>query len=202
MTLRSARLPVRLGAILACAALVAGCGGASQTDAPTSTDQLQLAVRTDPQPLRSGQPGAFVLEVTNEGDRELSMSFDTTQRGDVALETNGVEVYRWAARRVFAHHEVQLTVDGGDTVGFRLDELRLPIGPGDYELVATLSGQPKLQVIREPLTVAGATPSSAASEPSVPSATATPSGASAAPSAPPSPGAPTIGASEPSAGLP
>jgi hypothetical protein len=171
MTLRSTRLSARLGAILACAALVAGCAGASQADAPTSTDELQLAVRTDPQPLRSGQPGAFLLEVTNEADRELSMSFDTTQRGDVALETNGVEVYRWAARRVFAHDETQVTVGAGETVTFRLDELRLPVGPGDYEHVATLSGQPKLQVIREPLTVAGSSASSETSltEQSVPS---------------------------------
>lgn len=197
MTLRSTCLSARLGAILACAALLAGCGGASQTDAPTSTDALQLAVRADPQPLRSGQPGAFLLEVTNEADRELSMSFDTTQRGDVALETNGVEVYRWAARRVFAHVETRVTVGAGDTVTFRLDELRLPVGPGDYELVATLSGQPKLQVIREPLTVAGSTASSEtppASEPSVPSATAVPGGASEGPSATPAAGGPSTGA--------
>lgn len=185
MTLRSTRLSARLGAILASAALVAGCAGASQADAPTSTDQLRLAVRTDPQPLRSGQPGAFLLEVTNEADRALSMSFDTTQRGDVALETNGVEVYRWAARRVFAHDETQVTVGAGETVTFRLDELRLPVAPGDYEYVATLSGQPKLQVIREPLTVAGSSASSETSltEQTVPSEAPTTSPTDAASSA-------------------
>lgn len=177
MTPRSTRLWPCLGAILACAALLAGCGR-SQADAPTSTDDLQLAVGTEPVPLRSGRPGAFLLEVTNVGDRELSMSFDTTQRGDVALETNGVEVYRWAARRVFAHQEARVTVGVGDTVTFNLDEHRLPVGPGDYELLATLSGQPKLQVIREPLTVEGSPEAAETATPPWPA----PPGPSAAPS--------------------
>jgi hypothetical protein len=182
MILRSTRVGAAVATLAVGAALVAGCTTAGQAEAPTSTDAAQLTVRTDPQPLRSGQPGAFVLEVTNDGDRDVAMSFDTTQRGDVALETNGVEVYRWAARRVFAHDEAEVVIGAGDTVTYRLDELRLPVGPGEYEVLATMAGRPQLQVVRAPLTVAGSDPSASQSAAPVPpsaAATMSPGGPSA-----------------------
>lgn len=168
MILRSMRVRAAVAALVVGGALAAGCSAPSGADVPSSTDALRLAVTTDPQPLRSGQPGAFVLEVTNSGDRAVVMSFDTTQRGDVALETNGVEVYRWAARRVFAHDEARVVVDAGDTAVYRLDELRLPVAPGEYEVLATMDGRPQLQVVRAPLTVEGA--AAGASETAAPTA--------------------------------
>lgn len=147
------RVRSRIISMIVVATVAAACGGGSASDALASTDQLQLAVRTDPQPLRSGQPGSFVLEVTSVADQPLDVRFDTSQRGDVALETENVEVYRWAAQRVFAQETHQVTLDPGARVEFRLDEFRLPVGPGAYEMLATLSGQPELQVVRVPVTV-------------------------------------------------
>lgn len=171
-------------ALIALVLLAPACGGAPAT-ASTSTDQLTLTVRTAPTPLVSGQPATFDLEVANTGDGPVTIAFDTTERGDVALETQGVEVYRWSRQRAFAQEPVEITVGAGRRVSFPLEEAPLPVGPGDYELLAILTGSPKLQVVRTSLTIVAGPGATGASPAPAPAADET--SAPSEPSAPPTP---------------
>lgn len=146
---------MRAAVLIIVIALAAACGDASPRLAETSTDRLELEVVPAPDPLVSGQEATFELHVTNTSDRRALLTFDTTQRGDVALSTGDVEVYRWAARRVFAQEPHEVAFAPGQTVRFPLEEEPLPVAPGDYELMATVTGVPKLRTIRTALSVVG-----------------------------------------------
>jgi hypothetical protein len=139
--------------VIALALVAAACGDASSPRAETSTDRLEVEVVPTPDPLVSGQAATFELHVTNISDRRALLTFDTTQRGDVALSTGAVEVYRWAARRAFAHERREVTFASGQTVRFPLEEEPLAVAPGDYELMATVTGVPKLRTIRTSVSV-------------------------------------------------
>ncbi|HEX6257672.1 MAG TPA: BsuPI-related putative proteinase inhibitor [Euzebyales bacterium] len=156
----------RLVAVALIALAVAACGDASPPLAETSTDRLRLELRVDPDPLVSGAPATFELLVTNVSDERALLEFDTTQRGDVLFATNEVDVYRWAERRAFAQQTERVPLAPGQTVLFELDEAPLPVGPGQYEVLASVTGLPKLQTVRASLSVTGdeATPSGPASE--------------------------------------
>lgn len=130
------------------------CGGASTETVETSTDRLRLDVVSQPGDLVSGDEATFVLRVTNVSDAPATIEFDTTQRGDVHLSTvNGVEVYQWADDRVFAHEREDVSLAPGGRVSFPLDEAPLPVAPGDYEVLAVVTGMPKLQVARTTVSV-------------------------------------------------
>lgn len=132
----------------------AACGGASTETVETSTDRLRLDVVSQPGDLVSGDEATFVLRVTNVSDVSATIGFDTTQRGDVHLSTvNGVEVYRWADDRVFAHEREDVSLAPGERVSFALKEAPLPVAPGDYEVLAVVTGMPKLQVARSTVSV-------------------------------------------------
>ena len=135
--------------------LASACGDASPPLAETSTDRLELEVALTPDPLVGGREATFELHVTNTSDRRALLTFDTTQRGDVVLSTGDVEVYRWAARRVFAQEPHEVAFAPGQTVRFPLEEEPLPVAPGDYELMATVTGVPKLRTIRTAASVVG-----------------------------------------------
>lgn len=156
--------------IVALALVAAACADAPPPLAETSTDRLELEVVPVPAPLVSGEAATFELHVTNTSDQRALLTFDTTQRGDVALATEDVEVYRWAARRVFAQERQEVAFAPGQTVRFPLDEEPLPIAPGEYELMATITGVPKLRTIRRSVSVVG----SAADETSSPQPTDVP----------------------------
>jgi hypothetical protein len=130
-----------------------GCT-ASTDVVETSTDRLRLDVVFEPGDLVSGESATFGLQVTNTSDAPATIEFDTTQRGDVRLSTaNGVEVYHWAGRRIFAHEHTEIPVAPGERVSFALQEAPLPVAPGDYEVLATVTGMPKLQVARSTVSV-------------------------------------------------
>jgi hypothetical protein len=137
--------------------IVGAVGCTASTDVvETSTDRLRLEVGFEPGDLVSGESAAFDLQVTNTSDAPATIEFDTTQRGDVRLSTpNGVEVYHWADRRVFAHEHTKIPVAPGERVSFALQEAPLPVAPGDYEVLATVTGMPKLQVARSTVSVVG-----------------------------------------------
>lgn len=145
----------RIAVLVAVLAVVcAGCGEGPSATAATSTDRLRLDVVPQPDPLISGRPATFELAVTNVSDRPAVLRFDTTQRGDVRLSVpEGVEVYHWGERRVFAQEPVEVTVAPGRRATFGLDEAELPVAPGAYEVLATLVGIPKLQVAHATVTV-------------------------------------------------
>lgn len=138
---------------IALAVVMAACGDSSPPLAETSTDRLRLDVVTDPDPLVTGQPATFDLVVTNDSQQPALLTFDTTQRGDLGVSTGDVEVYRWAERRAFAQEPYRVEFEPGQTATFALDVEPLPLAPGEYEMLATVTGLPKLRTVRTAVTV-------------------------------------------------
>jgi hypothetical protein len=109
---------------------------------------LSLDVSFSPEPLRTGRPVTWSLEVTNAAEGPVTLNFPSGQQGDVALLRGGTEAYRWSADRLFAQAVVKERLMAGEEKVFRLEEDSLAVEPGDYDLVATLASQPAPASVR------------------------------------------------------
>jgi hypothetical protein len=118
-----------------------GDGGASAGQAGKGNGGLSLAVTFD-EPLRSGQPVTWRLEVENGGTDEATLNFRSGKDGDVSLLQGGREAYRWSATRFFSQAMRQVRFGPGERKVYTLEEPTLPAAAGDYELVAELASEP------------------------------------------------------------
>ena len=105
------------------------------------------------EPLRSGAPVTWTLEVRNGGPGPAALTFSSAQRGDVVLSRGGEERYRWSRGRAFAQVLGTLDLAPGQSQAFDLSEDRLGAEPGTYELVAELASDPAPAEVRRPVTV-------------------------------------------------
>lgn len=138
-----------LGAVLA-GLLLVGCASEFATG-----DERVLELDASARPSRpvSGEPVRWTLELTNPGDEPVVVAFPTTRRGDVRLSEAGVDVYHWAEPRSFSVVRGVVVILAGETVSFPLDEDRLQVPPGDYEMLASVRGIQVNRVVRESVTV-------------------------------------------------
>jgi hypothetical protein len=114
---------------------------------------LSLDVSFSPEPLRTGQPVTWSLEVTNGAKAPVTLTFPSGQQGDVVLLRSGTEAYRWSSSKFFAQSVVKETIGAGDHKVFPLEEKGLSVEPGDYDLVATLASQPAPAPVRRHVSV-------------------------------------------------
>jgi hypothetical protein len=132
-------------ALLVLLAALPGCGdddGASaQQAAPQQNGGLSLSVSFR-EPLRSGQPATWTLEVQNGGSGETTLMFRSGKDGDVMLLRDGREAYRWSATRFFSQAMREVRIGPGDHKTYTLEEKTLSADAGDYELVAELDSEP------------------------------------------------------------
>lgn len=138
-----------LGAVFA-ALTLAGCASESATGGERL---LELDASARPSRPVSGEPVRWVLELTNPGDEPVAVAFPTTQRGDVRLSEAGVDVYHWAEPRAFSVVQDVEVVLAGETVSFDLDDDRLAVPPGEYEMLASVRATEVNRVVRETVTV-------------------------------------------------
>lgn len=116
--------------------------------------QIGLAVRLDVRPVivEAGRPVRWVLTVTNHGPHTRSLTFPTTQPGDVVLETDAVEWYRWGDHWLFLPGKGETELAVRATWQCVLDDtLRVP--PGQYRLHATVTADPRPPVVRKEVRV-------------------------------------------------
>lgn len=73
----------------------------------------------------------FVFTVENTGDQAESMQFMDGQTFDVAVETDGEEVWRWSTGMMFAQMLQTEDLDPGETM--REEVVWEEAAPGDYE---------------------------------------------------------------------
>ena len=140
--------------VLALIAALAGCGGddeGSERQAGQSKG-LTLAVSFD-EPLRSGGPVTWTLQVENGGPDPLTLTFRSGKEGDVALVRGGQEAYRWSGTRYFTQAMRQVLLQPGERKTFTLEEKTLPAEAGDYELVAELDSEPAPPPVRRPVEI-------------------------------------------------
>jgi hypothetical protein len=135
---------VRRLAILVILTTLAGCGsdgGESEGQEGQQKAGLSLSVSFS-EPLRTGEPVTWTLEVENGGPAEAMLTFRSGKDGDVALLQGGREVYRWSGTRFFTQAMRQVRVAPGKTKAFTLEEKTFSAAAGDYELVAELDSEP------------------------------------------------------------
>ena len=133
---------------------LAGCGddgGGSERQAGTQKG-LALSVSFD-EPLRSGRPVTWTLEVENGGPDAVTLVFRSGKDGDVALVQGGREAYRWSGTRYFTQAVRNELLEPGEKKTFTLEEKALPAEAGDYELVAELDSEPAPPPARRPVKV-------------------------------------------------
>ena len=123
---------------------LAGCGsdsGGSGTQAGQQQPGLSLSVDFD-EPLRSGGPVTWKVEVRNGGPDEVTLVFRSGKDGDVALVQGGKEAYRWSGTKYFTQAVREERLAAGERKTFTLEEKALSAAPGDYELLTELDSEP------------------------------------------------------------
>lgn len=115
-------------------------------------DQGSVEATAAPDPPVAGESVVWSFAVTNTSAEPLTLTFPSGQRADIVLSDEGEEVYRWSEGRVFTQAIEDVTVDAGETVTFDL-ESTLDIGPGTYELTATLTSDPAPAPMRRTIDV-------------------------------------------------
>ena len=131
-------------AVLVLLTTLAGCGsdsGGSGTQAGKQQPGLSLSVEFD-EPLRSGGPVTWKVEVRNGGPDEVTLVFRSGKDGDVALVQGGKEAYRWSGTKYFTQAVREERLAAGERKTFTLEEKALSAAPGDYELLAELDSEP------------------------------------------------------------
>lgn len=142
--------------VLAAPAGLAGCdrGEHPRAGGVVSDNQSGLSLSVSfAEPLRTGRPVTWTLEVQNRSKDAVTLNFRSGKDGDLALQQNGREVYRWSANRLFSQALRQVPLPAGARQTFRLEEKALPAPAGDYELVAALASDPSPGELRRPVTV-------------------------------------------------
>ena len=113
-----------------------------------------LAVRFEmvPSVLHAGEEIRWVFTVENQEERPRMLTFSSTQQGEVVLEADGVERYRWSNGKAFAQMIVEKELPVGGELVFALDDV-LTLEPGTYSLLATVTSRPAPPPVREEISV-------------------------------------------------
>jgi intracellular proteinase inhibitor BsuPI len=129
-----------MAVLLALAACATGDGGKRESQEGRTT--LELEAHYSPDPLRSGEPATWLLVVTNRSSQAATITFSSGQNGNVVLEQGGREVYRWSSGKFFTQAVRPISIAPGASETFRLEEERLGLPPGRYQMVASLNADP------------------------------------------------------------
>ena len=113
-----------------------------------------LVVRLDVTPLRprSEDPVLWAFSVANRGHVARTLMFPSGQQGEVVLESDGVERYRWSRDKAFVLMIGERVLDAGETWSFSLEDI-LEVEPGLYSIVASVTASPSPPVVRSELSV-------------------------------------------------
>ena len=111
-----------------------------------------LAVRFT-EPLVAGAPVTWTLSVKSEADEPVTLVFPSGQDGDLVLERDGAEVYRWSDGTFFTQAIRCRDLPAGATLTFELRSDSFDVEPGDYTLRATLAASPAPPPLEQPVTV-------------------------------------------------
>lgn len=154
---------MRVAAATALLLLAGACseGGSREAKVPVfltecpagSAGKLVLDLETTTPPRTQGDV-TWQLIVTNADADEATLVFSSAKLGDVALERDGDEVYRWSRERSFTQAVQCFKLDPGERARLDLEHDQLEIDPGEYRLTATLNTGDDAPSMRRTITVA------------------------------------------------
>ena len=113
-----------------------GPSSSDTSQAPTSSEPLQLTADV-PGEVPAG-PHTWRLELTNNGDDPITLTFPSAQLAEATLERNGEEAHRWSEGRFFTQQIVDVTLEPGASRTIELEDDLSAVAPGDYELTLEL----------------------------------------------------------------
>lgn len=143
--------PIASGLAFLVLAAAAACGGGGGSG-PGVGVSLELR---HTEPLQAGAPVRWTLVLRNDTPRPLDLEFPSGKDGDVVLRQGGRERYRWSADRMFTTAVRTLSAGPNETLTFALESPGLTVGPGEYQLVATLASSEKVPPLERTVTVVG-----------------------------------------------
>jgi Intracellular proteinase inhibitor len=116
---------------------------------------LRLTVASTPDELRAGEHVQWTFTVSNIGAEPCRLTFTSGQQGDVVLEADGAERYRWSSDKYFTAAITEREVPALSDLTFELDDV-LSVEPGTYALRASVKCQPAPPPVRREIVVAPA----------------------------------------------
>lgn len=134
-------LVLTAGSALACSSGEGVTPRPAESSPPAGRPGLSLQVEWSPERIRQGQEMVWRLVVTNGGTEGRDLEFGSGQSGDVVLIRQGREVQRWSRDRVFTQEVRNEPLGAGESRTYELND-RIAVGPGDYEVEATLTSSP------------------------------------------------------------
>lgn len=117
---------------------------------------LTLSLRP-PASVRAGADARWELRVTNRSAHAVTLTFPSAQPGDVSLERDGAERYRWSEGRMFAQVIEERSLAPGEAWTCAL-EGTLEVEPGRYEAIGTVACRPPPPAVRAAVVVEAAGP--------------------------------------------
>jgi hypothetical protein len=113
---------------------------------------LRVTVLSVPSPPRADEPVQWRFTVANAGSKPARLTFTSAQLGEVVLEADGIERYRWSRDKYFAAVITEQEVPAGEELVFALDDV-LSVEPGTYSLLASVTAQPAPPPVRREVSV-------------------------------------------------
>ncbi len=112
------------------------------TDTPAimqvTTPDVRVRFAVAGPPLTSGDSEWWALDVRNEGQKPLDLTFATGQEAEVVLSQAGVEKYRWSAGMLFTEAIKTVTLQPGEVYPVVIND-SLDVPPGRYDLAAFIT---------------------------------------------------------------
>jgi hypothetical protein len=132
-----------------------GAGGSPPPAADLAGDAALVLVVDVPDPLVAGRPVTWTLTVSNRSATDVTLTFPSSQQGDVALVApDGREAYRWSDGMMFAQAIVATQLAAGGEETFELTG-PLDVPPGEYTLEASATSDPAPKPVTRMVTVDG-----------------------------------------------
>ncbi|HET6642053.1 MAG TPA: BsuPI-related putative proteinase inhibitor [Gaiellaceae bacterium] len=107
----------------------------------SAASNVSVSLEVRPHPLRSGGEAEWEFRLRNDGLDPVGLTFPTAQLGDVALEQDGSERWRWSDGKLFLQVLTERELAVGEAWSFTL-EGGPSVEPGRYEAVATVRAEP------------------------------------------------------------
>ena len=153
MTGRRARAGavLRVAAVAVVVVMAGGCGDSDSSDPGVG---VSLEMRHT-EPLRSGAAVRWTLVLRNDRPSRLDLEFGSGKDGDVVLLQGDQERYRWSSGRFFTEAVRKLALGANETRTFALEDPKLAVAPGQYDLVASLASKEKIPPVTKKVNVSG-----------------------------------------------